>query len=640
MGYTGMEWLSNTGQQKTSCKWMNPSELKSFATRINRLRILVSEVTESDLMPCAMAAGLHSQDEGTIWAAKLNSPEHILAHGVTQMPGIFEEQMLQFPSFPNSAFGASSEVHNSEPRGPSDSMTTKTSPSTSNGTSGVQLSQFVSTAAGQVPMGQWQQWQGLATAAVSPHNGNSTDRVASGMILKMSIEGWKQQQQMRGGAGPPMNGKTLVGSLSMSKSSNPEPKGNNQTLHQLLSDAVQSTLVSKPSVKRNSSGGGAETEATGGEHAEEECLEENMEEGYGAFFDELIHEVLRLRLDNDSLVSENDSLKRQLGTQKKLMVQMQTLKTAPQVREMICSIGNWVPKSWKLGTQVLAMICSSNNWVPKSWKLETQVLDTLMQQCMDEAENMSPQRAQEPPPPPEPPSQPEPPKLIESDPVFDFEFKHASANKSPCPQNGSSAPSTASTTATAVQGGTRSTAPRSASTAEDGTSPRGGATSPSNRTPTPLPRPFHSQHQVLPPFYHPPSSQPTNGASEVQELTHQHYIDSQVPAQQYAFGPPQGQAPLPQFPLPVTISTWEPTWEPTTSSNSPSEFPTAAPPLHYPYSSGSGAGHGSWSGSGAGLGGAGLDKLPDFPVPESAPWTCTSCTYRHGGNESSYLSCK
>eukprot|EP00798_Chlamydomonas_sp_ICE-L_P027672 gene27672-7313_t len=95
MGYTGMEWLSNSAQQKTSCKWMNPLELKLFATKIDRLRILVSKVTESDLVPCAMAAGMDSQDERSDWAARFLSPQYVLVNGISQQPGMFEEKFLQ-----------------------------------------------------------------------------------------------------------------------------------------------------------------------------------------------------------------------------------------------------------------------------------------------------------------------------------------------------------------------------------------------------------------------------------------------------------------------------------------------------------------------------------------------------------------
>lgn len=222
---------------------------------------------------------------------------------------------------------------------------------------------YVETSAGLIPAERYQQWQALATAtAAKTGSGN----LAHGLMLHQQIQQHFQQQARE--QPPAMH--MQPGGTALPLTANPawsKTGGANGLLHDLLSEAVKTSLSAKPKVERKATGplastaagskaqadekgaittpeGASATWATpagpaGLQTQEDDALGDSAGDGgwdvvgegeadgdHDGVVDEvdmLFGQVLTLQERLSNLDSENSQLKRQLDQQRALMQQME-----------------------------------------------------------------------------------------------------------------------------------------------------------------------------------------------------------------------------------------------------------------------------------------------------------------------------
>ncbi|KAG5180316.1 hypothetical protein JKP88DRAFT_349630 [Tribonema minus] len=81
-GFTPKDWLSSSGSA-----WMNEKQLLNFLTKLQRLRVLVTALSEGDLKDCAESLGYTSLAAQRAWAAAVTAPARLKRDGLTLQPG-------------------------------------------------------------------------------------------------------------------------------------------------------------------------------------------------------------------------------------------------------------------------------------------------------------------------------------------------------------------------------------------------------------------------------------------------------------------------------------------------------------------------------------------------------------------------
>eukprot|EP00611_Tribonema_gayanum_P031565 TRINITY_DN914_c6_g1_i2.p1 TRINITY_DN914_c6_g1~~TRINITY_DN914_c6_g1_i2.p1 ORF type:complete len:433 (-),score=166.55 TRINITY_DN914_c6_g1_i2:892-2130(-) len=95
-GFTPKDWLSSSGSA-----WMNEKQLLNFLTKLQRLRVLVTALSEGDLKDCAESLGYTSLAAQRAWAAAVTAPARLKRDGLTLQPGqldncaSYREEMLR-----------------------------------------------------------------------------------------------------------------------------------------------------------------------------------------------------------------------------------------------------------------------------------------------------------------------------------------------------------------------------------------------------------------------------------------------------------------------------------------------------------------------------------------------------------------